>query len=145
MTTGIFASTRLSHGADERLVVERREHDARDALRGERLHDVDLRFEIVFLERALPDDVDAELLRRLDRAGVDRFPELVRRALRDHRDARRTRVLALASADESDQSHHREPRTDEARDAAPLYALDCVHGAPPNSTNNRRRTEGRAE
>ena len=77
---------RLLHRRAERRVVERREHDAADALRDERAHDVDLRLEVVLLERALPDDVDVDLLRRLHRAGVHALPELVRRPLRDHGD-----------------------------------------------------------
>ena len=67
---------RLVHDARESGFGQRTERDARDALRDERLHDVDLRFQVVVFERTLPDDLDACLLRGLHRAGVDRFPEL---------------------------------------------------------------------
>ena len=59
----------------------------------EGLHHVDLRFEIVFLERTFPDDLDAELFGCLGSAGVDRLPELVRRPFGNDRDAGGTRAL----------------------------------------------------
>jgi hypothetical protein len=51
------------------------------------LADADLRLQIVFLERPLPDDLDVELFGGLGGTGVDRLPKLVRRALGDHGDA----------------------------------------------------------
>ena len=80
------------HGADEPLVAERREDDAADALRDEGLHDVDLVLEVVLAQRPLPDHLDAELARRLHRPRVHALPELVRRALRHHRDAQTSRA-----------------------------------------------------
>ena len=86
MTTGIFAATARLDRAAERLVVERREHDAGDALRDEALHDVDLALRSSSLSGPFQTMSTSSSLRGLHRAGVDGLPELVRRPLGDHRD-----------------------------------------------------------
>ena len=91
MTTGMPARDGFLDRPDERPGVERRQHDAADALAQEALDDLDLLLAIVLAERALPDHVDVDALRLqlalgLDRAGVDGAPELVGRALGDDRD-----------------------------------------------------------
>ena len=91
MTTGMPARLRLLDRPHQRPGVERRQHDAADALALEALDDLDLLLAVVLAQRALPDDADVDALRLqlalgLDRAGVDGVPELVRRALRDDRD-----------------------------------------------------------
>jgi hypothetical protein len=95
---------RLLHRADEALVAQGRKDDPADALRDEGLHHVDLVLEIVLAQRSLPHDLDAQLARRLHRAGVNALPELVGRALGHHGDAERTRRacprVALAGAHE---------------------------------------------
>ena len=75
------------------------------------LHELDLLDPIVFLLRTLPDHLDvAQLLGGLERAGVNRLPELVGRPLGDHdhppllrlgpREARPARVLDLRRMDQ---------------------------------------------
>jgi hypothetical protein len=71
---------RCLHGRDQRRVVERCQHHAGDTLRREALHQVDLRLQVVFLERPLPDDLDAQLFTGLHGAGVHGLPKLVRRS-----------------------------------------------------------------
>ena len=56
MTVGIPARAASSTGRTSARAVERREHDAGDALRDEALDDLDLLLAVVLAERALPDD-----------------------------------------------------------------------------------------
>ena len=56
----------------------------------------DLRVAIVLAQRPAPRDVDAELLRRSPRPGMDALPEDVRRALRNHGDGHVARRRACA-------------------------------------------------
>src|SRR6185436_652656 len=103
----------LLYGPHERLVVERREHDAVHALGRERLDHLDLLLAVVFPQRAFPRELDVHALGRevalgAVRARVDRAPELVGLALRDHRDPVRVllaaaRALAFAAGDERQQ------------------------------------------
>src|SRR5947209_6959758 len=72
---------RVERNPDSRAIVERCEHDAVDALTEEVLDDFDLLVPIVLFHRSFPDDVDALLVPRLHRTGMDRLPELVRGAL----------------------------------------------------------------
>ena len=65
-------------------------HDARDVLADEALDDLHLLLAVVLAQRPLPGDGDrcargVELALGLDGARVDGLPELVRRALRNHR------------------------------------------------------------
>ena len=62
MTTGILLAAAWRPTAPA-PVVERREHDAVDVPIDEILDDLDLLFAVVFLQRALPDDVDAQFVR----------------------------------------------------------------------------------
>ena len=76
----------------QRLCVERREHDAADALAQEALDHLDLLLAIVLAERPLPDHAGrrrpapASSRSALTAPAWMRLPELVRRALRDDRD-----------------------------------------------------------
>ena len=109
----------------QRARIERGEHDAVDALAQEPFDDLDLLLAVVLANRALPGEADGHALRlvlplRLDRAGMDALPELVRRPLRDHRHvqpadglevlADRLRLAATAaasgSASREGQRHH---------------------------------------
>ena len=84
MTTGIPLPTAASTGSTSALCIERRQHDSVDSGRDRVLHELDLLDPIVFLLWALPDDIDvSELVGGLERAGVQRFPELVGRSLGD--------------------------------------------------------------
>ena len=62
---GNLRARRVADRTHERRFVERRQHDAGHAARDEAFDFGDLRRAIVFAKRASPDDVDAELLRRL--------------------------------------------------------------------------------
>ncbi len=67
---------------DQGLRVERGHNDAAYSLGNKALHDVDLPLAVVLLQGAFPDDAGvASLLRSLLGAGMNRFPELVRRPL----------------------------------------------------------------
>jgi hypothetical protein len=89
---GNACAFRIGDWPHERVIVERREHDAAHTLRRETFDDLDLLFAIVFTQRAFPDhfyvgSLRFEFLRGLVAAGVNAFPELVRRALGDDRDS----------------------------------------------------------
>src|SRR5215204_33924 len=71
---------------DERVLGRGREHDAVHAAVDGVLDDVGLPRVVGLLRRPLPDDLDARLLPRGLRAGVDALPEEVRDALRDDGD-----------------------------------------------------------
>src|SRR4029079_97769 len=76
---------RVINWSDEGGFIERREDDARDASTDEAFNLRYLRIAIVLAKRTAPDHLDAELLRRLVRAGMNALPERVARALRNHR------------------------------------------------------------
>ena len=66
----------------EAAAIERGENDRADPLADEILDDLHLRLAVILLQRTLPDHVHRDALGRefalrLDRAGVDRLPELV--------------------------------------------------------------------
>ena len=89
ITVGMPACLASNDRRNQRRGIERRQHDAVDALGDEILHDVDLALAIVFEQRALPVDLDVAQLHSggLQRPGMHRLPEHVRRALGDHGDA----------------------------------------------------------
>ena len=87
-------SLRFLDRPHERLLVERGEHDAVDALTGEGLHDLHLLLAVVLAQRPLPDQLDLqaggfEVACTLDGAGMHRTPELHVGRLRHDRDAQR--------------------------------------------------------
>src|SRR5438067_1939786 len=103
----------LFHRAHQRTVIERGEHDAADALAEEPLHDLHLLLPVVLAERSLPYDahrraLGRELARRLDRAGVDALPELVRRAFGDDGDGQLLVGAGAAAARQQRGAEQRE-------------------------------------
>jgi hypothetical protein len=96
----------------QRLVVERREQEAVDAARHQRIHDLDLIFAVVFLQRALPEDLHAQFAPRLHGAGVDRLPEFVGRSLGHHRDGGCAAGLAAARERGGGQGRRQEQQDD---------------------------------
>src|SRR4029079_12735453 len=82
---GDLAAHRAGDGADERAVVEGRQHDAVDPAAHEAFDLRDLAVPVVFTQGTAPDDLGPHLAGRLDRARMDALPEDVRRALRDDR------------------------------------------------------------
>ncbi len=83
---------------DEGPVVERREDEGVDAGAGQGLDDLDLLVAVVFLERALPDDLDAELPGGGQGPGMDGLPEFVGRADGDDGDPERPAARAVGAA-----------------------------------------------
>ena len=84
---------RFLNRAHQGAIVQRRQHDAIDALRSETFDHLDLLLAIVFAQRAFPDHSHLvarrrKLTRRFDGAGVNAFPKLMRSALGDNRDGR---------------------------------------------------------
>jgi len=77
---------RVLNGAAERPVVEGGEDDAVDPAAYEVLHDRDLLGPVVLFLGAFPEDPDVQLPGRLDRPGMDGFPELVGHSLGDDGD-----------------------------------------------------------
>ena len=71
---------------DKRLGIERSDADRINSLRDEILYNADLAFTIAFLQRALPVDLDTQLLGGVVCALMHRLPELVRSALGDYSD-----------------------------------------------------------
>ena len=86
---GDLPGDRVVDGLDQRRLVERGDHDARDAAADEALDLGHLRVAIVLAQRPAPDDRGAVFLAGALGAGADALPELVRRALRNHRDGER--------------------------------------------------------
>ena len=82
----------LGDRGDQRVLVQRRQDDAVDGLDGHVVDDVDLLVSVVFLLRADPDGLHVEFLPGPRGPGVDRLPEIVRRALRNDRHAQPFRV-----------------------------------------------------
>ena len=99
-------------------------------------------FKIVLAQRTFPDDLDGELARRLDGAGVDRLPELVRRALGDDGDARRFGFALFARAGKRDERDDRHDRQRDAQGALPSRAERFRH---PPSHNTAARPKGRGQ
>ncbi len=87
----------LGHRPHQGPVVERGEDQGVDAGAGQGLDDLDLLVAVVLLERALPDDLDAELPGGGERSGMDGFPELVGRADGDDGDPQRPAARAVAA------------------------------------------------
>ncbi len=77
-------SLRVGDGGAQRRVIEWRQHNAIDAPRNHILDDLDLLLAVVFLERPFPENVDIQFFGGLEGAGVDGFPEFMRRALGNH-------------------------------------------------------------
>ena len=122
-TVGMPARFASCDGTHQRARIERGEHDAVDALAQEAFDDLDLLLAVVLAHRALPDEVDVDALRlvlplRLDGAGVDALPELVRRPFRDDRQvqpadgleilADRLRFAAIAAAGDASRESQRD-------------------------------------
>ena len=106
----------IADRADERRLVERREHDPRHAARDEALDLGHLRCPIVFAKRAPPDDVDAKLASGLRSARVNALPEYVRCALGDDGD----RCLGVVAW------RGRAARAEQYRKRAPASSIDLV-------------------
>src|SRR4029077_4529319 len=128
---------RLLHRTHQGTVVERCEHDPPDALAQEPLHDLDLLLPVVFTERPLPDDahrrsLGRELPRRLDGAGVDALPELVRRALGD--DGDRELLFGAGAADTPHEGHAQDRGYEEShRVTTPLMYPGAAWSPPPKA------------
>jgi hypothetical protein len=90
---GDTGSRGLFDGTNERVLVERRQHDPIHSLREKPLHNLHLLLTVILAKRPFPDDLDVDVLRakvarRFDCSGMNALPELVRRPLRDHRDGK---------------------------------------------------------
>src|SRR5262245_28079534 len=97
---------RAGHRPDQRLRIQRRQHDAADTLGGKTFDDLNLLVTIILLERTLPNHIDLDSLARqfvprFEGTRVDGFPKLVSGAFGNDRNgvrlAGRRRVRGLCS------------------------------------------------
>jgi hypothetical protein len=137
ISTGTPRARVVEH-RNERPVVEGSKHDPVDAAAEEVLHHLDLLVAIVLADRPLPDHLDTELARSLDRARVHRLPVFVGGALGNDGKRLLGRLCGLVgclpglvTAATAAAHHQRQKERPGPERAASVHGRTTLEHAPP--------------